>query len=467
MDKILIGPRAAAGLGYAGLILLALAVSTSFLTFNWVIEHHPEANLFPEFTGRVIYLSDIFLFAGLATWAIGWYSTPGRSIQCGPRYLFLPLLFLVFMTILSVAWAENATLAIFTAARRVLLLGLYLAMVTEARRNLAPVAVALFAVAFLHSGVALAQMAKGAPVGLPQLGEVAHAWVGQPYGLAFNPNPAGLFLAVVSTLAYGLFLTKEGGWKVRAWTLGCFLIPFSGLVATSSRSAFLGGLLGVFVVTLIAWLWSGPARRRLLGNRVGAGGLSLVVAGGLYLLFLSAAGNSDGGDRSWVGQGLTRVLRRLSLGEVSQGLEGREIDWAFALPIIQEHPLLGVGAGNYPQALKASINPNAVGGIYTPPHNVLLLFLAELGVFGAVAWALIMAAPLVWFLLQWRFAQERAPPAGLSSLLWLGPLVVILFEGIWDFPTWATQDGRVLTMAVLGLWAGGAGTGRGAPEQAT
>ena len=30
----------------------------------------------------------------------------------------------------------------------------------------------------------------------------------------------------------------------------------------------------------------------------------------------------------------------------------------------------------------------------------------------------------------------------------------MVIESLWDFPPWATQDGRVLMVAVLALWVG-------------
>ena len=83
--------------------------------------------------------------------------------------------------------------------------------------------------------------------------------------------------------------------------------------------------------------------------------------------------------------------------------------------------------------------------------EMTLLLLAELGIAGGIGWGFLMIAPVVWILSTWRL-----PSVDLHSYLWLGPLVVILFVSLLDFPPWATQDGRVLTMAILGLWAGAA-----------
>jgi len=431
------------------MVFLVIAIGTSSLTFNWVIEHNSEANVFPEFAGRVVYLSDILMFVGLILWAVGWYLSPTRTIRYGPKYVFLPLLFLAVMTALSIVWAEDSGQAGFAATRRVLLLGLYLALVNEAHRSLAPTAVVLFALGLLHTGVALAQIWGGSVTDLTRLGELAQGALGyegvgesRAYGLGFNPNPVGMFLAVVSILAFSLFLLKEGGWWFRALTLACCAIMFLGVASTSSRSALLGWILGVSVVTLLGWYWNEPERRGLL-LRVGVAVLLFFFASTIYFVSSNIEDGQFGVER------ITGVPDRLGFAQVTQGLRIRASDLALAFPIIREHPIWGDGAVNYPNALHNKLNPDSPGGIYTPPHNVPITLMAELGFAALIGWSFIVASPVIWVILN-----RKSKKYSLHSLVWLGPLIVIIFEGFWDFTPWSTQDGRVLMMGVLGLWAG-------------
>ena len=95
-----------------------------------------------------------------------------------------------------------------------------------------------------------------------------------------------------------------------------------------------------------------------------------------------------------------------------------------------------------------------------PVHNVLILIVAELGVVGGIAWASLMAAPLVWVLSKRSVQRFEYTP-----LLWLGPLFALLFASLAEFGPWATQDARLLFPAVLGLWAGsGAAQTSGIPR---
>ena len=64
--------RCGLALRYFGLTLLALAVGSATLTFDWIIAHRVESNLVGEFAGAVLYPSDVLLGSGLSIWFIGW-----------------------------------------------------------------------------------------------------------------------------------------------------------------------------------------------------------------------------------------------------------------------------------------------------------------------------------------------------------------------------------------------------------
>ena len=435
--------------GSLGLALLALGVATSSLGFIWVLRHDQRENFFPEWGGIAVYLSDILVVAGLVAWGIGWLATSRRPLSLGPRYVFVPLLLLVALTILSVAWADHASLASFSALRRILLLGLYIVLVNEARRALYPMAVALFLVGLLQAGVAVAQVFEGSTVGLGFLGELEEGDFGyesvanpRAYALGFNANSVGLFLAIVSALGFGLALLWQGGWRTRLLVLVPCAGAFWGLCETASRSALLDWLLGILAVTLLAWLWRSQARTVVL-RRIGLAALALIVAAALcdYLPLEGAASQAS-------------TLKRFEPTELSGSRKGRVEDWEKSFPIIRDNLVLGVGAGNYPSALREREYPDHPSPGVPPVHNVTLLMTAELGVVGGGLWFLLMVSPLVWLFLSFRRRNASS-----HVLLWLGPLVVPLFVSLLEFTPWATQDGRVLFMALLGLWAGAIGTG--------
>ena len=442
---------------HVGLALLAMAIGSATLTFDKIIEHRPELNYVGEFAGAVVYPSDFFLVIGLATWAVGWYLSPRSGLRFGPWYVFIPFLLLAVLTTLSVLWSIYGTQAGFSALRRLLLLSLYVVMVNDYKAALVPIVAVLFGFGLLHAVVALAQVALGSPLGLTWLGEIPKSDVvpidiGNPrgYGLGFNPNPIGLFLAVVSVLAFGLFLANRSRSAVEGLTLGVFVVTFFGLVATISRAALLGWLFAFSLVSLLVWVGAAEARVAIL-KRIWLAVFVVLMAVGLVGLVSSVPGIPKRSEAAYPMYAvLTDVYDRINLEVISRGFRDRVADWKLSFPIIRKHWALGVGAGNSPVALKEEWIPDELGSFFVPVHNILILMLVELGVIGAAAWSLIMVAPMVWLVSKKR--SLRFEP---ESLLWLGPHVVILCVSIFEFGPWATQDARLLMPAVLGLWVGG------------
>lgn len=446
----------------AGLIFCALAMGSATLTFDWIVVHRPELNYVGEFAGAVLYPSDIMLLAGVGFWGVGWLLSPGLKLRYGPLYVFLPLLILVVLASYSGLWAIYSTQAGFVALRRLLLLGLFVVMATDAAKALLPVLASLFGFGLVHAAVGMGQVAVGSPLGLELLGEMTTeellaGGVGDPraYGLGFNPNPVGLFLSVVSVLAYSLFLLRRFPKWAGAGIIGVFGFSLLGLVATDSRSALLGWLLAVILVSAVA-LYRGRENQRIVLNKL----RSLAVFVFLLAVLAISASTVPGilnrpGTSSTAMSGLSNVLGRYDRGAVSAGILSRVSDWRPFVPVIKDHWAFGVGAGNAPVALKEAWIPQATESYFVPAHNVLILMLVELGILGAAAWAAIMAAPLLWLI-----SERPRPAADLGPLLWLGPLLVLLLVSLVEFSPWATQDARLLFTGIVGLWAGSLAAGK-------
>ena len=129
-------------------------------------------------------------------------------------------------------------------------------------------------------------------------------------------------------------------------------------------------------------------RGRLRGHVV-AGVLGLAAVGAVYFAFAAPA------------QVSARVL-----SFTSGGGSGRTDIWAVATQVARDHPLLGVGIGNFPLVepsyASRTANLPQVDYIVTEPqvvHNSYLELLAELGVVGLAFFAALVAAALS---LCWR-----------------------------------------------------------------
>lgn len=424
-----------------GLILIAVGVATSSLTFSWIIESDPRVNLFPEFIGRVIYLSDVPLLAGVAVWLGGWRLAGAPRLNLGPAYVAFPLLLLMALTALSIVWAVDPGLTGFAITRRFLLLGVYIVLASDGQRVTTAFIGILYAIVLLHIAVAWAQVRQGTLLGLTMLGELPET--GQfgcpprPPALAFNANPLGMLVAVGDAVAYGVFLFAGEGRSKKALRLVPFAIGLLGLLLTQSRSAYFGWLGGVCTMTLLAWFWNPAKRRQLLTSAVVASVVTVAVHWSFPLL--SPLAPHCGGERT----------NRFSPSNVMSSAFIRFADYGLSAQVIREHVWLGVGASNYPLQLSRRLPPNPTPA-FTPVHNVALLLWVELGIAGLASWLAILSAPAVW-----TARRRHATHVARSELLWLAPLLAIFAVSMLDFTPWATQDGRVLTMAVLGLWAGG------------
>ena len=83
--------------------------------------------------------------------------------------------------------------------------------------------------------------------------------------------------------------------------------------------------------------------------------------------------------------------------------------WTGGAGIVRDHPLLGVGGGNFPAAYLAHRRAAAEEAVKAP-HNVIVQALAEYGIPGGLAYLAIIAAVLVAICRPRREEQPQPPP---------------------------------------------------------
>jgi len=305
--------------------------------------------------------------------------------------------------------------------------------------------VALIVVASAHTVVGLMQVALGEAIGVSILGELASdalefEKIGNPqaYGFGANPNPVGMYLAITSVLSFGFFLLYESNRLMKGLTLLLFLAILVGMLATFSRSALLGWFIAISVMAFLA-LAGSDVRRGLVFQRIG---IVMLIVG---LLIVAGVVVDPGGVGS---QGISGV-QRFTSENVANGFSYMVDDFEASIPVIQDNFIRGVGAGNYPQALVNIGSDNAKIVLTVPVHTVFLLTFAEVGIIGGLAWIAITIAPIAWIV-----RNRRSPHFDTRTLIWVGPVLVLLFESLQDSTPWATQDGRVLMWGMLAMWVG-------------
>lgn len=160
----------------------------------------------------------------------------------------------------------------------------------------------------------------------------------QYVGIFNDPNDLGLLFVAMLPIAVFLGLRRHG---LRRWFwLGGAALLFYGVYLTNSR----GALLGVLVVGgIYIWYRRGGFIAAVLGM-IGLAGMKL----------------------------LSSRMQELDAGEESAN--GRVDAWYSGLQMFREHPLFGVGAGNFTEHNELTA------------HNSFVLVLAETGFVGYVIW---------------------------------------------------------------------------------
>ena len=307
---------------------------------------------------------------------VAWLAATAFASKAGMRPLGLvarqPLLaaavalFTVWMVV-SYVWASDLGLATDSVTRLALNFALFpivLAFVVERRH-----VVALFAV-FVAASVASVAfgLLTDPSADTPTEGRLA--------GAGINPNELGAVLVVAVVLGVGLGLV--GSWHplARSAAFAGAAISTAGLFLTQSR----GALFGLAVAILVAPLAVGRGRR-LAAVVIAAAAVFCAVA--------------------WFGVVASESTRKRVTNPSAEGGSGRTDLWTVGWRMVEDHPIRGVGVGNFPaRSVDYLLRPGRTDSdryiVDTPkvPHNIYLAVLAELGIVGFLLFVTILATAL-------------------------------------------------------------------------
>jgi O-antigen ligase len=203
-----------------------------------------------------------------------------------------------------------------------------------------------------------------------------------------NRNPAGEVMAMA--LPFGVVAAaKAPDRESRAALVVSVVLELLFLGATRARGAWIGAACGLGA---LAWF----ARARL--SRAGvASAIAAIVAAGVAASVPGRFSARDAGDAKRYA-GVVDVLQE-SLDTHSTALRTRLGLWRRTVAMSAEHPLLGVGPGNWPVAFPRYAEPGAMrDGVLTASraprqaHDDPLERLAEAGIPGLLALGLLSAS---------------------------------------------------------------------------
>lgn len=285
-------------------------------------------------------------------------------------------------------------------------------------------AAALLCSAALVSLYALLGLTGGDPFAA---GAVDLGFGRRAHGSLGNPDFLGGWLAMLLPLGLAAALTAQGRLRPLAWTV--FGLTGTVLLLTQARAAWLAGALGL---GLAAWrLWPQWRDRRVW--------VAVMVLFALVGLGMAASRSRGLGSR------------------LQEAVDARSDAWAsrrfmagVALDLALDHPLLGVGPGNFQTEYlrRQGERLSAMGDASVPyrftadAHNDWLQTAAETGFLGLALWAAVFGLAL-------RAAWRRGGAAGAAVA---GGLAAFGVQACFHFP-WAIVPSAALLLLGLGATA--------------
>jgi O-antigen ligase len=343
-----------------------------------------------ERSWTAVCLATAIVVLGLECAARGWPSTR----------LDLPIATYVVIALITALAGVDRTQSFVWLASLAGQIGVFAAAVAIARR--VPRAAAVWMAGFV--GVAFVDLllatAFHADVGLmtrPKLYASPAGWIGYPQ------------LGTLAVMQFAVLVAALLSWRDRAAALsavGLLIVSVVELVLLYARGAWAAAAC-VVAVSLTAVASPRHLRRAIVA-------LALLGVLGAIL----AAGNP--------------LLRRLIIGDATTPINGYNLElappemrfdlWRRTVRMIADHPLAGVGMGNFQQVFETVYNPEINGdgrrGVHA--HNLWLQQFAELGVAGGLAY--LWLTGLAWWM-AWRAARRDHEFAQVATLLALTALM--------------------------------------------
>lgn len=301
----------------------------------------------------------------------------GRGVARLPRemvYLFLLLVQLGLAAIFSFVWRGGAVNQVLDFAKVVLIMPLVVLAVTTLAR--------LRRLLFLQA----ACVAMIAVIALVKSRLVTGRLEGTLNGIYSNPNDLAFAMALTFPFCFAFLLRTRSGWRKAFWALAMIAMSYA-LLLTASR----GGILAMVIGGSVS-LWEFGLRGRRLHLVVLAVviGVAVLIFGGRRLEErFEALANPSKDPTAYA----TAQLRR-------------EMLWR-SLVVTAEHPLFGVGPGNF----------QVISGSWRDTHNSYTQMSSEAGV----------AALILYLMILWRTRSNIRRARQLASeqqelQLWVGAL---------------------------------------------
>ena len=493
---------------------------TFTLSIRKVLFFYPIKEQFNEYMGVYLYLSDIFILLMLVSWmsSILYNKILNKSryrILLVPylkqKIILLPFL-LVILSFISVTWSDNQNIAIFRSLKLLEFYLLYLWIIFKIiplqhkcstwnilrgrlEKILENSALIVIFIGVSQSIIGIWQFIAQKSIGLfwlkesiisPDVSGVAKiVFDGEKYirayGLFPHPNILGGFLifSIITTFGFFQLTNLKTNLKKRdnnkqlfhveqlfqkycsTWNnilyIFIFVIQLSAIFFTFSKSAWIG----LIIVLIILWFtnilpkhkystqaqmfhvehFTGQAWKNLnyqidvfksfVREKIKLFGL---LAGIVILLIVILSPN-------WHSMFVKSIEERVFYLDVSRGT-------------FLKNPFLGVGSGQF------VLNMEKIDGIqnwqFQPVHNVFLLILNEIGIFGLIlfawfVWEIVKNFPLQHKCSTWNILRGKYETfIFYVEAIFFGFMFIMLF----DHYFWDIQQGQIMLWIIFGILIG-------------
>jgi O-antigen ligase len=328
-------------------------------------------------------------------WFVGYISRRQLepAVSLGPA---LPLALYVLFEMVSLLAARDPVVGLYDIflAVQMLLLFVYLTNWLRTRRDFAFVVRMLLVGLSIEAGIILGLKITGHDVEIPSL--PGHTLVAgnaegteefsRPGGTFASPNVAGSYLGTMLTITMGILLLTRPRPLYKGLLLLSFALGVVALLITYSREGWLALLCSALLLCFVSWRWLRSRRKFIIL------GAALLVAS---LLFDNA---------------VSRRLFQSDEGAASSRIALNKL----AIRMIEDHPIIGVGANNFTLNVREYASQEFIGEWLYVVHNKYLLIWVEAGVGGLLAYIWFLSASLRGGWQCWRVRNPLYSPLSLA-----------------------------------------------------
>jgi putative inorganic carbon (hco3(-)) transporter len=315
-------------------------------------------------------------------------------------YIAALALSLVFAADVGMAFSQIALLL------QMLLLYIYVVSTVQSRQDLVFLITLLMASLILESTLMMYMRITGQDFTLgpisTKIDGVSHLGTGRLGGTLGSPNAAGSYLAMLTLVASSVFFTRLGRFH-KLFAGVAFSCGVAGLVLTGSRGGWVSFAIAVLLLWLLAWRRGWLSLHRFLVIM----SLTVLLGASFYETIRTRLVSDDRG----------AAYSRVPLMNL-------------AFRMINENPVLGVGANNFAFVMNDYITPEIRNAWIYTVHNQYLLIWAESGTVGLSAFLWFLAATLQ---AGWHSSRARDRLIGPLAFGLAGAVLVVALHMFVDF----------------------------------